>query len=462
MAISSVIMSPRRAGQFGAKGLGTKALGTKVLGTKVLGTKVLGAKMLGNRLMGLVCACMLATAPASLGDESDGEGMTCAQLIGPGPLIWRMDALEAARAAVQRQDPAVMQAYRALIWRADRALDAGPFSVTHKTLVANSGDPHDYTSLSRYWWPNPDTEDGLPYVQRDGESNPDINGEAFDRRRSQNMVNAVSTLALATWFSGDPAYAAHAQTLIDTWFVAPETRMNPSLNYAQSVPGRADGRIYGIIDTRVYLEVVDAARLLSVMGLLDSRVDAGLRQWFAAYATWLATSELGLGARQTHNNHGLFYDLQLAGFALAAGNCEIPQRVFEDTKARIDSHIVKGGRMPAEERRTRSFHYTAFNAQAMMYVARLGEHFGINLYGHAGADGYGLTDTLELVASYAGREEDWPHQMIAGPPDKVVWNLMMDATMVYTSPAIAAAAQNATGYDEKSRTILLNYLPMTE
>lgn len=408
-----------------------------------------------------MAAIALALAPSAAAQQAPDHNdtpLTCAELLGEGPLVWRLDALITARDAVQRQDPAVMQAHRALLWRADRALNAGPFSVTDKTLIANSGDPHDYTSLSRYWWPNPNTEDGLPYVQRDGESNPAVNGEDFDRRRSQNMVNAVSTLALAAWFTGEAAYADHAQMLINTWFIDPETRMNPSLNYAQSVPGRHDGRIYGIIDTRVYMEVVDAARLMNVMGVLDPAIDQGLKTWFAQYATWLATSDLGQGARQTTNNHGIFYDFQLAGFAMAAGDCSIPLRVFEDTKARIDAQIVADGRMPAEERRTRSFHYTAFNAQAMMNVARLAEHFGISLYGHIGEDGYGVSDTLELVASYAGREEEWPHQMIAGPPDTVVWNLMMDATMVYTSPTIAQAAQTATGYDEKSRVILLNHL----
>ena len=30
-------------------------------------------------------------------------------------------------------------------------------------------------SQAPYWWPDPDTPDGLPYVRRDGERNPEIN-----------------------------------------------------------------------------------------------------------------------------------------------------------------------------------------------------------------------------------------------------------------------------------------------
>ena len=39
--------------------------------------------------------------------------------------------------------------------------------VDGKKLVAPSGDKHDYISVGTYWWPNPDTSDGLPYIRRD-------------------------------------------------------------------------------------------------------------------------------------------------------------------------------------------------------------------------------------------------------------------------------------------------------
>lgn len=65
-----------------------------------------------------------------------------------------------------------MPAFRQLIVDADRMLEEGPFTVAHKTKLAPSGDKHDYASYSRYWWPDPEKEDGLPYIRRDGETNP--------------------------------------------------------------------------------------------------------------------------------------------------------------------------------------------------------------------------------------------------------------------------------------------------
>src|SRR4029078_6305232 len=57
---------------------------------------------------------------------------------------------------------------------ADKALTAGSFSVTSKTVVPPSGDKRDYMSQAPYFWPNPKSQSGLPYIRRDGERNPEI------------------------------------------------------------------------------------------------------------------------------------------------------------------------------------------------------------------------------------------------------------------------------------------------
>src|SRR5689334_14284788 len=51
-----------------------------------------------------------------------------------------------------------------LVKDADKALKEGPYAVTQKNHPSPSGDPHDYVSLAPYFWPNPKTADGLPYV----------------------------------------------------------------------------------------------------------------------------------------------------------------------------------------------------------------------------------------------------------------------------------------------------------
>jgi Alginate lyase len=56
--------------------------------------------------------------------------------------------------------------------RAVALLELEPPTVVRKQTLPPSGDIHDYLSMAPYWWPNPDTPDGLPWVQRDGDVNP--------------------------------------------------------------------------------------------------------------------------------------------------------------------------------------------------------------------------------------------------------------------------------------------------
>ncbi len=44
-------------------------------------------------------------------------------------------------------------------------------------------------------------------------------------------------LRLAYYFSENEMYAEHAAKLLRVWFLDPETRMNPNLNYAQAIKG---------------------------------------------------------------------------------------------------------------------------------------------------------------------------------------------------------------------------------
>src|SRR5262245_11940190 len=89
----------------------------------------------------------------------------------------RVFLLDAATLAEQKQrysaDPNNALA-TALRTAADRAMKEGPFSVMDKQMLPPSGDKHDYMSMGTYWWPNPNTANGLPYIRRDGERNPEI------------------------------------------------------------------------------------------------------------------------------------------------------------------------------------------------------------------------------------------------------------------------------------------------
>src|SRR5262249_36019379 len=118
-------------------------------------------------------------------------------------VIFDLAAIDRLRKNLHADDPAVKQ----LRTDADAALKTGPFSVTYAERLAavKDPDPHDYRSFGAYWWPNPNTPDGLPYIVRDGVGNPDALKGNYDDM--QTMSHGVQQLAMAYRLFGDEAYA---------------------------------------------------------------------------------------------------------------------------------------------------------------------------------------------------------------------------------------------------------------
>src|SRR5687768_18515072 len=71
---------------------------------------------------------------------------------------------------------------------ARKALLVGPFSVTSKQVTPPSGDKRDYMSQAPYFWPDPKSPNGLPYIRRDGERNPEINKITKHRLKAHTEV----------------------------------------------------------------------------------------------------------------------------------------------------------------------------------------------------------------------------------------------------------------------------------
>ncbi|MBT8038613.1 MAG: alginate lyase family protein [Gammaproteobacteria bacterium] len=321
-------------------------------------------------------------------------------------MFWHADWLQRAKAAHSSPATRQSQALEAVICNADRALQRGPFSVTQKTGFPPDRDIHDYYSLAPYWWPDPDKENGLPYTRRDGQTNPERYGDGVDGWRRHEMVQDVTSLTLAGYFTEDPRYLDHAARQIRVWFLNPETAMNPNMNYSQYIPGRSSGRSYGIIDSRAFIRIIDAARLLHQSGALNDDDLASLKNWFGRFAAWLAESEHGRQEQKAENNHGTFYDLQLASFHWFSGDEDLAAEVIAAfTGKRVLMQIGQDGRMPRELARTRPFHYTLFNLQAMMNMALIADRLGMELLTIDREAGDRIHSAITFVS---GGGHDWP------------------------------------------------------
>lgn len=348
--------------------------------------------------------------------------------------------LEIARERIEAGDATLKPALDALVGRADAALKEAPDAVTKKGLTPPSGDKHDYMSLGPYWWPDPAKADGLPYIRKDGETNPASKNDDTDSRRIQHMCARTGELALAYYFTGKADYAAAAAEAIRTWFLAPGTRMNPNLRYGQAIPGIVDGRGIGIIDTRNLWMVIDAVALIEPSGTLSADEVGQLRQWFADFADWMVTSPQGHEESTWHNNHGTFYDVQLAGFALFAGKTDLAKQTVADAiHRRLAAQIAKGGEQYAELERTRPFHYSAFNLRAHLRLARYGEEVGVDYWG-ANQDGRTLKAGVDFLLSYLNDPKSWPYKDLNGVTPEEVLPVILQAARGWPQDAATYAA----------------------
>lgn len=343
-------------------------------------------------------------ATAVIGAAGSVEGAVEA----PELIVMNGSDLASSRTALAAGDTTLLPAVDRVIEEADAALTRGPFTVMAKSVMPPSGDRHDYMSFGPYWWPNPDTEDGLPYIRRDGQVNPESKGDRADTTNLGSMATAVDQLALAYFFTGQKAYADRAALLLHTWFLNPETLMNPHLDYGQSIPGITEGRGIGIIDTLRLLKVTDAAILLQDSGAWTADDHAALKRWYHDFLNWLQTSPNGLDESRTTNNHSTWYDAQVAGFALFVGEDEVARKTLEAAgPRRIATQIEPDGSQPHELARTRTLSYSLFNLQGFFTLARLGEHVDVDLWHFEVGGSSALQSALDFLAPHADPDCPW-------------------------------------------------------
>jgi hypothetical protein len=324
----------------------------------------------------------------------------------------RGDALVEAKGRIDTRDKSVIAAYRKLIADADNALTTPIVAVTDKkSLLPPSGNKHDYFSLSPYWWPDPSKPDGLPYIRRDGQTNPESKRD-LDQPRVAAMGANVQTLALAWYFSGNEKYAARAARQLRAWYLDSATRMTPHLRFSQLVRGNPQERGSGIIDTRWFIEAVQAAGLLEGSRSWTASDNASLQLWFKSYLGWLLTSPNGAHERAARNNHGSWYAAQTAAYARFIGDTTRVRQIVEGARERIGWQIKPDGSQPIELERTRSMHYSGFNIEALSRLAEIGRTMNVDLWSYAAPEGGSLRVAIDHLARYIASSEKWPGQQI--------------------------------------------------
>lgn len=327
-------------------------------------------------------------------------------------IFWDVNHLNEVREQIGQ--PAYSVAYQQLLENADKMLAEKPISVMMKSKTAVSGDKHDYLSQGRYFWPDPTKKDGLPYIRKDGESNPEI--YKLDRRPLANACSRVSTLALAYYFSQDEKYAEKAVEQIRVWFLNKDTRMNPNLNYAQTIPGKlkGKGRKQGLIDGYSFIGLLDGAALLEGSKAYTAKDQKALKAWFAKFLKWYLTSDLGKGEAAALNNHGTAYDVQVIAFAKFTDNKKVLQQMLDNFYTqRIEAQIKEDGSQPLELERTLGFGYSQFNLTHIIEAFMIARNAGMEIGGDSKKSLARVEKGLDFLTPYLGKDvKAWPYKQI--------------------------------------------------
>lgn len=317
-----------------------------------------------------------------------------------------LPALGCLRAAVRID---VFSIDRDRILKAARQyLKEAPVTITATHSPRSAGGKHDYFSEGDYWWPDPKNPDG-PYIQRDGMSNPD--NFVAHRRALIRLSVQMPALAAAWRITKEPRFARHAARHLRAWFLDPETRMNPNLQFAQAIHGIVTGRGTGIIDT---LHLVEVARAISGLGdssALSADESAGVRSWFAEYLGWITTHPYGHAERDAKNNHATCWAMQAAEFARLTGNREIAEFCRERYKTvLLPGQMADDGSFPQELRRTKPYGYSLFNLDAMAMVCQILSTRDDDLWRFKLPDGRSIAKGMEFLAPYIADKRKWPYR----------------------------------------------------
>lgn len=293
----------------------------------------------------------------------------------------------------------------ALIEDGENALDIGPYSVTYNKLIPVSNNTNDYFSVGPYWWPDSNKINGLPWIRRDGEVNKVVRAPNSDSKQLSRVIDTVKTLGLAYYFSGDNRYSNRAEKLLRVFFIEPKTKMNPHLNFAQSIPGKTHGRGIGIIEARQLVGLLDGITLMQ--RALSPSLKVGLDEWLTIFLGWLVESPNGQDEIKMYNNHGTYYDVIITSLALYLDMPDIAKYAVQNTKGRIKTQINDKGEQAHELKRTRPFHYSVFNLMAMINMAIMADKLGINLWQYPSADDARILKAWQLLANNIGDSDYW-------------------------------------------------------
>jgi hypothetical protein len=319
-----------------------------------------------------------------------------------------MDGPASAQSAKPKVDVAAVDKAR-ILKAASAALKLAPLTLTKYTAKLSDGGPNDFYSNGDYWWPDPKKPNGLPYIQKDGQSNPDNFSQ--HRLAVRDLRDAVAALGAAYRITGEDRYVVKSVELLRVFFLDAKTRMNPHMKYAQAIPGVSPGRGIGLIDALHLAEVPLAIKAMQKSPALSKETLAGLQGWFRDFAEWMTTSKHGRDEAATTNNHAVAFYLQLAVYADFIGD----DKKLADCRKQfkevfVAKQMAPDGSFPRELGRTKPYAYSIFQLDNLAALCQVLSRPDDDLWTFKLADGRGMQQAMAFLYPYLVDKSKWPHK----------------------------------------------------
>lgn len=282
-----------------------------------------------------------------------------------GPFLMQIEYLELID-SLRKESPVLTREYERLISGADSLLNVTFKYVPDKPYLPPSGDLHDYMSLHRYSYPD---SSGNYTIINDGKTNPEF--YEYDKPKLEKISAGVFTLALAYYYTKNEKYAQKASTEIKNWFLNPETRMNPNMNFASIRPGVSEGISEGIVSASDFVDIIEASSLIYNSPHWSPDLHHDLKEWFYKFYLWIY-HHYPTDAYHS-SNISTWTDVQRGVYLLFTEQEDKLNSVshIQPVSKRLADQIEPNGFQPQEASRGIPQHYVYFNLKAYMKLSLL-------------------------------------------------------------------------------------------
>jgi len=325
------------------------------------------------------------------------------------PLIWNLERLEEVRIV-----PSDYSIYKNCMSAANGFVTSPPVVVTNK-IKSFAPDPHYYSSIATYWWPDPNNPRGK-YIRKDGRINPETN--EYDLKRIRDLVKRTRCLSFAYYWTGEQKYYDAYIKQLRAWFIDKETYMYPNMEFSQVMIGHNGnkGRGAGLVEAYNFIDVLESLQLVKLVTPIEEEVYDGVKAWFEDFLSWLQNSEIGKKERKEQGNIPLSTDVLMVYLAKFCGDKALEDEIVNSFASyRLSEQIKEDGSQPIELTRANAYTYSVYNLTHIVDFCIMMESSGTKYYKKNRKI---INSAFGYLYKYVGRTKEFPYSQLSWTNDE--------------------------------------------